>query len=316
MKKITNNSFFLVGIVTTLFACGSGDTDEGSPRTNEQILQEVREVHAVGKVVPAGDWAIIASPVAARVQRRLVQTGDTVAAGQLLLLLEPGNADLEVAEARARLMSLQAESRGTTEDLRKAELYAAELKAVYETSRRLLAQQAETRETAATDSSNWQQQESMVRALKEQIRAQRASENELSIQIQKAESQRTDFNLTAPAAGIITDLTAKVGQYVSGAEELGRIANPSEPIIEAEVDELFAADIRVGQAVVITAVGRPDTLARGRVSHASPVLADKSILYETANEGEDRRVRRIKIVPESNATLTVNAKVACTINIR
>lgn len=124
------------------------------------------------------------------------------------------------------------------------------------------------------------------------------------------------FQIKAPEAGIITDLDATVGQYVNGAEQLGRLASSLAPIVEAEVDELFAQDIRAGQPAYIIASGRPDTLARGYVSYASPVLSDKSILYDTANEGEDRRVRRIKIVPEGEVSLAINAKVACIIDIR
>ncbi len=315
MKKIINKCLWAGGLVL-LAGCQSAEKESDNSRTNEQILEEVTEVNAIGKVVPASDWAIISSPASARIQRILVQVGDSVALGQPLLVLDSGNAALDLAEARARLTSLQAEHRSAEEELHKAEVQAAALKSVHETSQRLLELGAETREQAESDRVSWQQQEQTVRALAQQLRARRATEQEQAIQIKKATNDLAGFQIGAPQAGIVTDLVARVGQHVSGAEELGRIAATLAPIVEAEVDELFAQDIQVGQPAYIVAAGRPDTLARGHVSYASPVLSDKSILYETANEGEDRRVRRIKIVPDSTVSLPINAKVACIINIR
>ncbi len=305
----------MLSAMLVFWACQSADKED-TPRTNEQILDEVTEVKAIGKVVPADDWSIISSTVAGRIQQIMVQAGDTVVRGQPLLILESGNADLDIAEARTRLISLQAENSTTNQELLKAQILANELKQIYDTSQQLLERGAETREKTETDFSNWQQQEQAVKSLELQINAQRASEREQRIRIEKAENLRTDFYLTALADGIVTDLDVKVGQHVGGTEELGRIADTLHPIVEAEVDELFADDIRVGQPVFIMAAGRSDTLARGQVGYASPVLSDKSILYETANEGEDRRVRRIKIIPEETTSLIINAKVACTINIR
>lgn len=315
MKKIINKCQ-LVGSIVLLAGCQSAEKESENPRTNEQILEEVTEVNAIGKVVPASDWAIISSPASARIERILVQAGDSVAAGQPLLVLDGGNATLDLAEARARLAGLQAEQRSAEEELRKAQVQATDLKKIYETSQRLLERGAETRERTEADYASWQQQEQTVKAQEQQLKARLASEREQAIQIEKATNDLAGFQISAPQAGIITDLNAKVGQHVGGAEELGRIAGTLDPVIEAEVDELFAQDIQVGQPAYIIASGRPDTLARGHVSYASPVLSDKSILYETANEGEDRRVRRIKIVPDSPVSLPINAKVSCIINIR
>jgi len=211
MKKIIGRNRLFAMAACVLLGCQTGGRGTPVARTNEKILQEVTEVNAIGKVVPAGGWAIVASPVAARVHKLLARAGDTVTAGQPLLVLESGNAGLEVLGARSRLANLQAENRSTLEDLRKAKLYAAELKDVYETSIRLLAQGAETRKKAAADFSDWQQQEATIRALEQKIHAQRAAEEEQTIQIQKAENQRDDFRITAPTDGVITEWTAKVG---------------------------------------------------------------------------------------------------------
>jgi len=316
--KMTTNRIFYVLFTSILFVALSscGNKKEEKQQSNKEILQEIKEIKAVGKVVSAKDWTIISSNTSARIKQLLVKDGDSVSKGQLLMQLEAGNTDLDVQQAKAQLNSLNKENKTITEDIRKAKVYADELKAKYETSKRLFEQDAETKEKMSTDYSNWQQQELTLRGLQQKQQAQQASAYEQQLEIQKAENTRSDFQIVAASSGVITDLVAKVGQSVQVAMELGKIIDVEHPMVEAEVDELFVNDVKIRQSVLIFPVGRKDQAANGRITYLSPILSEKSILYETANEGQDRRVRKIKIEIEGNNVLTINSKVDCTIRIR
>ncbi|WP_293932595.1 efflux RND transporter periplasmic adaptor subunit [Sphingobacterium sp. UBA6645] len=316
--KMTTNRIFYVLFTSILFVALSscGNKKEEKQQSNKEILQEIKEIKAVGKVVSAKDWTIISSNTSARIKQLLVKDGDSVSKGQLLMQLEAGNTDLDVQQAKAQLNSLNKENKTITEDIRKAKVYADELKAKYETSKRLFEQDAETKEKMTTDYSNWQQQELTLKGLQQKQQAQQASAYEQQLEIQKAQNTRSDFQIIAASSGVITDLVAKVGQSVQPAMELGKIIDVEQPMVEAEVDELFVNDVKVGQSVLIFPLGRKDQAANGRISYLSPILSEKSILYETANEGQDRRVRKIKIEIEGNNVLTINSKVDCTIRIR
>ncbi len=315
---MTTNRIFYVLFTSILFVALSscGNKKEEKQQSNKEILQEIKEIKAVGKVVSAKDWTIISSNTSARIKQLLVKDGDSVSKGQLLMQLEAGNTDLDVQQAKAQLNSLNKENKTITEDIRKAKVYADELKAKYETSKRLFEQDAETKEKMSTDYSNWQQQELTLRGLQQKQQAQQASAYEQQLEIQKAENTRSDFQIVAASSGVITDLVAKVGQSVQVAMELGKIIDVEHPMVEAEVDELFVNDVKIRQSVLIFPVGRKDQAANGRITYLSPILSEKSIFYETANEGQDRRVRKIKIEIEGNNVLTINSKVDCTIRIR
>ncbi|WP_286650263.1 HlyD family secretion protein [Sphingobacterium hotanense] len=313
----TNRIFYILLIFmlfVALFSCGN--KKEEKQQSNKEILEEIKEIKAVGKVVSAKDWTIISSNTSARIKELMIEDGDSVSKGQLLMQLEAGNTDLDVQQAQAQLNSLNKENRTILEDIRKARVYADELKDKYETSKRLYEQDAETKEKRTTDYSNWQQQELTLKGLQQKQQAQQASAYEQQLEIQKAQNTRSDFQIIAASSGVITDLVAKVGQSVQAAMELGKIIDVEQPMVEAEVDELFVNDVKVGQSVLIFPVGRKDQAANGRISYLSPILSEKSILYETANEGQDRRVRKIKIEIEGNNVLTINSKVDCTIKIR
>ncbi|TCR09057.1 CusB/HlyD membrane fusion family barrel-sandwich protein [Sphingobacterium sp. JUb78] len=296
-------------------ACTS-DKKPKTSHTNKQILQDITEIKAIGKIIPSEDWAIIASTTAAIIKQVLIKEGDTVQAGELLVLLDKGNITLDIEQEQTKLNAAVTENRTTVEDIEKANLNLKELQAKYETSKRLFAQNAESKEVMETDLTSWRQQELTLKGLQEKRRAQQIKEHEQYLQIQKIQNQENDFNINARKSGIIMDLTAKVGQSVGNANELGKIVNVSNPIIEAEVDELFAQDVKIGQSVTILPVGRKDNPTTGQIFYISPILSNKSILYETANEGEDRRVRKIKIQVNNNNQLPINAKVDCTIKMK
>lgn len=309
---LTAAAFFVLS--PQLVSCGASEQEVA--RTQEEILAEVDMVQAVGKVMPEGDWATLSSPVSARILELRVQEGDPVEEGQVLLVLESGTADLGLDEIRARLRSLEAEQQSTQAELEKARVRAEELSKVYQTSQQLFTRQAETRERVEADYSNWQQQEQVVKGLEQNLRAQTATQQEQRIQLRRSEEELGDFQLRAPRSGLLTELRARVGQTAAPSEELARIVDPTQTYVEAEVDELFAQDVREGMPVWLFSTGRQDTLARGEVVYASPVLSDKSILYETANEGEDRRVRRIRIAVEGQKALIINSKVDVQIQIK
>lgn len=315
MKKIIDSICIVTGIAIITIACSS-DKKPKVVQSNDELLAEISAVKAIGKIIPSEDWAIIASTTPALIKKMWVKEGDTVQSGQILIQLDQGSSDLDIKQAEVKLSSIKAENTASFEDIQKAQLRLRELQDKYETSKRLIAQSAETREVMEADYSNWRQQESTLKGLQTLRKAQQIAEKEQQIQIQKAQKQATNFQITALKSGIIMDLTAKVGQSVNNTTELGKIINISQPIVEAEVDELFAQDVKIGQSVTVFPIGRKDISTVGQVYYTSPILSNKSILYETANEGEDRRVRKIKIRLNSNNKLAINAKVDCTIKVK
>lgn len=272
-------------------------------------------VIAIGKVLPEGGWVQISSPVSAEVKDIMVKEGDEVEQGQVLMTLKENTEELDLAQSQSQLEGLKAQHQASIRDLAKQEIILKELKSKYETSKNLLAKNAETRENVDNDLSNVKQQEELISGLKSQIRANQATEKEQSIIIAKNRQSLKDYQVTAIKKGIVSELNVEIGQTINGTAELGKIVDSENIIIEAEVDELFADSVKIGQTVDINFVGKPTVIGKGKIVYLSPTLINKSILFETANEAEDRRVRRIRIEPEGNSTLLINSKVECRIKL-
>ncbi|MFD2556231.1 HlyD family secretion protein [Sphingobacterium tabacisoli] len=317
-----NNIISKIALYTVLFvplfcACSSATKkQEVDKKTPIEVLEEVKDIQAVGKIVPSVADVVISSMTMGRIHKVFVSEGDSVQLGQTLFEMERVEANLEVQQAKLQLDRLGADLKVAQEEIRKAELVVDERRQKYETSRRLFERNAETKETVALDYSSLQQQESTLKGLKKQLESQKLVIAEQDIVVQKVGRQQNELRVNALGAGILNDLNMSVGQQVSSNEELGRIVTIDNPIVEAEVDELFANEVKLGQEVLIYPMTNRNEGKKGVVIYVNPILSNKSIFYETANEAQDRRVRRIKIQIKDRSDFVINTKVDCTIKIR
>ncbi|WP_313189210.1 efflux RND transporter periplasmic adaptor subunit [Sphingobacterium sp.] len=316
MRKIINrlSIFGCFMILIALIGCKS-EKKKQEEQEKAKLSAVYGSVIAIGKVLPEGGWVQISSPVSAEVKDIMVKEGDEVEQGQVLMTLKENTEELDLAQSQSQLEGLKAQHQASIRDLAKQEIILKELKSKYETSKNLLAKNAETRENVDNDLSNVKQHEELISGLKSQIRANQATEKEQSIIIAKNRQSLKDYQVTAIKKGIVSELNVEIGQTINGTAELGKIVDNENIIIEAEVDELFADSVKIGQTVDINFVGKPTVIGKGKIVYLSPTLMNKSILFETANEAEDRRVRRIRIEPEGNSTLLINSKVECRIKL-
>lgn len=299
-----------------LQACQSKE-EKKATKSNTEIINEVNTVLGVGKVLPKDGWVVLSASVAGQITDIYVQEGDSVKAQQpLFRIKDVNNRDIELQEAKLKLSNSKAQTTINAKDIEREQLKLAELQEKLATSTKLYAKNAETLENLQADQYAVSQQRKLIESLISKQRIDRFNEQEQQLLIEKSANNIDGLVIKAPQAGIINELTAEIGQSITTSTELGKIVDNSQLIIEAEVDELFANKVAVGQIVTLYAVGRTDSIGTGKIIYASPTLMNKSILYESIGESEDRRVRRLKIQPQSNTALLINAKVECQIKIK
>jgi RND family efflux transporter MFP subunit len=186
----------------------------------------VPSVEVSGEVTtPPGGSAVMGAPIAGRVVVSgggLPRPGDQVSIGQLLATLAPTPSSPEDA-ARASLVVAEAEARA-----------ASALSQVERAERLLVDRAIPERELELA------RREADVAA--EAVSAARRAQS----LYQSAASGRGagTYRLTAPIAGVLTEVTAAPGTSVSAGDVLFRIVDPSELWIRARVPEHDAARVR------------------------------------------------------------------------
>ncbi len=298
--------------ILLLTACGNGK--ENAAPTAEPLT--VTQVVGIGKVIPQGGVVELAAPASGIVEERFFVAGDKVAAGDLILVLEKKDETLLLQESDAGIATqqLQVESarlaleqeRIALDDLRRRHLDAVELLRVGavtgEEVRRLQNDLDQGTEQLKKVENDYRLQQSRLREMQT---ARAARENDLS--------QRS---FRAPAGGTLLALTPRAGEAVTMHQPYGRIAPDGPLVVTAEIDELFADRLAVGQRCTIHLPGDSNVAATGSVTRLSPDLKRKSLFSDSGSDLEDRRIREIEVsLDEVPRTLFIESKVECRIEI-
>lgn len=199
------------------------------------------------------------SEVTGRVADVLVEEGERVSQGQVLMRLDPDafQADLEAASAGVRAAEIEIESRQARLD---------ELQRQLARQKVLLGRGLVGRETFEQLENDTRIADIAVRAGAQTLRQQRAQRDVAADRL-----ERTVF--AAPIDGLLISVDVKPGETVIAGtlnivgSDLMVLADPSVLLAELRVDEADIAQVRLGQSVQVFAASAPATPLTGEVIH-------------------------------------------------
>jgi RND family efflux transporter MFP subunit len=252
---MTRTALFAAALLATLLPDALGET----LRTAPVAAVSGERAYVAQAVVEAVRLSTIASQVPARIVELRVRAGDRVAAGQVLVRLDPRAAADQVVASQAQVAAAQAQLDAARKD--------------YERNQRLFGKHYISQ--AAMD-----QAESQFKAAQAQSRAMIA-------QAGLATTQSSFTTLTAPYAGIVAGVSAERGDMASPGMPLLTLYDPAELRVVATVPETYVAQFAAGAPVRIElsgADGRPRTID-----------AAASVLLPTADPSTHTRQVRLAL---------------------
>jgi multidrug efflux system membrane fusion protein len=180
--------------------------------------------------------------VAGKIVAREVEVGTRVRRGQVLARLDPSDYRLNIEAAKSQLAAAQADFLQAQDDLeRYRELFEKKFVSAAEFDRR-------------------QNAFNVAKARLEQAQA------ELGV----TQNQSAYTALRADQDGIITGISAEVGQVVSAGQEMMRLAQLGEKEVVISVPEGRLDELRGAQDVSITLWAAPEARFAGRIREVSP----------------------------------------------
>lgn len=233
----------------------------------------VELVRASGSIQADGDHSTpIVLPFSGQVLQVLVEPGQRVTRGQPLLRI----ASPELIDARGALITASAQRASAVEALRIAQGNLVRQKAITETAGGAMKDYLQAQADFVAAQSAARQAES----------AQRAAQDRLAL-FGRTEGVGTSAYTVyrAPVSGIVADRAVAPGQFLSSGNTtpLMTITDPARVWLVAQLAESEAANVRVGDQVVVTTPALPgrtfaatiDNVAAGLdpVSHRLPVRA-------------------------------------------
>ena len=203
-------------------------------------------VIAFGRVEPKSDVNISAE-VSEKIESLYVEEGDTVHAGDTLVVLSSGR-------YLAALSGAQAQVRQVSANLKKAQENLKRISALYE--------------SGAVSKDQLISAQTEVEVLKAQLESAKAS-------LREAQNDLNHTVILSPMDGVVTRIRAKKGEFVV----VGTMNNPGSVIMtiaqltdlqaRIDVDEADVVDLAPGQPCKIELDALPDTSFHGRVVQIS-----------------------------------------------
>jgi HlyD family secretion protein len=272
-------------------------------------------------VEAAGGVAEVRARTDGRVERVLVRVGDSVQAGDLLAELEEDALLTEVnrraAEQRAAASAAEAVSEGARPEERavsaaqveaaRRELALAEDRAAREaklisTGSTSEASELEARrglEIARARVDSLEAQLALARAggRGSDARAAQARAAAATAALQLAKSDLSRTRVVAPTSGVVLERRIDPGDTIVGTATGGppaplfEIADVTRLELRVEVADRDAAELVVGQTVLVTPEGGGDVLARATLTRLGPRLEPRTLGLGSSRVRADERVR-------------------------
>ncbi|MGA7415080.1 MAG: efflux RND transporter periplasmic adaptor subunit [Bryobacteraceae bacterium] len=270
----------------------AAETSEAVP--NVGVVQVQRSGPASDLELPGSIQAVTEAPILARadgyIQKRLVDIGDRVKAGQPLAEIEAPELDQQVLQAKANLQQAQStlDEAEANYEQGKTQLELARVTAQRWNS--LVGRGVVSKQENDQYQSQFQAQQSSVRSLEKAINAQTNGLAAAQANLSRLQKMQSYLVVRAPFDGIITQRNVDVGALVNaGATLLYRVAQMSTLRTYVNVPQANASFIRTGQAARLTVPNLPGRHFTGTIARTSSSLdpSSRTLLVEVQVPNND-----------------------------
>jgi HlyD family secretion protein len=302
--------------------------DDTVPIRTAQVQQgKIRSLISTnGKIEPLNNFEAHA-PVAASVERVLVNEGDEVRKGQLLVVLDDADARTQAARAQTQLKAAQAdlaatERGGNQEQVLNLDVELTKARTDRDSAERNLnalrklqqegaasageVREAENALTRADAQLAFVKQEQTKRYSNAEIAHVEAQRDEAQAAYDAAQDTLAKSNVRAPFDGIVYSLPVKQGGFVASGDLLLQVADLRTVQVRAFVDEPDVARLALGDPIQITWDAMPTRVWQATVTQIPSTVK----LHSARNVGEITSVvenHDLKLLPNVNVGVTITS---------
>jgi len=289
-----------------------------------------------GVVEPRDRQTNVSAAVSGRVARVLVQGGQQVSAGDVLVELESAveraalaAATADLAAARAQLLRALRGSRAEDAQAAVADAEAARARAEQarsaasrtsvlfasgsvtadEAERARLEAQALDRAAAAAEA---RAHAVLAGSRREDVQLAHAQADAAAARREQAQAAVERLLVRAPIAGQVLQVRVRAGEHSAvDAGPLVVIGDVSELRVRMDVDERDVGRVAVGQRVIVRANAYPGVDFSGQVVELGRRMGRKNVRSDEPTERNDTKVREVVVKLDSGDRLIVGQRVTC-----
>jgi HlyD family secretion protein len=208
----------------------------------------------------------------------LVKEGQQVKAGELMVKLDPADAERAVREAKVVLRRIEAEIAQSRATVAVAELDVKEAKASEDVASRGAGMGLVAGESERTAKHNAKVADANLRMRRAQVSAGHAQHETAKLAVEDAERRLTETKIFAPFDGTVLSVGVERGTIVSsaltnvsGGSAVATLADLTDLRVIGAIDEAQIGRVKVDQEVVIRVDAYPDRSFAGKVERVAPL---------------------------------------------
>ena len=276
-------SLTLAGCSRSETAQARGRDEAAKPVKTEQVRQEPvrRSVEVVGTLA-AVDEATISSEADGVVSRILVDLGDRVTAGQVMVDLDREKAQYNSEQQRAALARALARYGAAapdrlppieqTPDVQKASAELVQAKQAFDRAAELHKRQLVPRQALDDAEATLHAKQAGYDSALQNAKNLRADIDASVASLKLADRQLRDTQIRAPFDGYVQRRLVNLGQLVKATTAVMSIVRVDPLKVTAEIPERMAPWIHVGEPVTLYVDAYPGQAIAGKVSRISPAV--------------------------------------------
>jgi HlyD family secretion protein len=280
-------------IVSGLIAAGCVKSQATETRKREEpskivkaeaVKQEAvrRTIEVVGTLA-AEDQVTISSQAEGAVSRILVDLGDRVRSGQVLLELDREKLEYNLDQQKAALTRALAKYGATepgnrppveqTPDVQKAAAERDQARQAYDRADELHKRQLVPQQTLDDAQTTLRGKQAAYESALQNVRNLGADIDASNAMVKLADRQLRDTIIRAPFDGYVQKRLVSLGEFVKSQTPVMSVVRLDPLKVTAEIPERMAPWIEVGQQVEIRVDAFPDQNIAGKVSRISPAVS-------------------------------------------
>jgi RND family efflux transporter MFP subunit len=319
-------------LITMSSGCGSGGTEEGNAKGSPpgkagagrggrgerlganleiairtakvQRISIQREVDLAGSLI-SPDQAKVSSEVAGVIRQVLVELGHEVAAGQIVVKLDPKELDLALQRAKSQLRQAEAQlgidgmrlkEPPPDEQISSVRLAIAnrdDAQAQLRRAQRLRSQNLLPQADLDTVETKVKVTEASYQAAIENVQSLRATLQERRQAVELAQKKLNDTDIRASIAGQVAERLVQQGEFIRENTPVISIVQMNPLKVKTAIQERYAGIVRPGLTVEFFVESAPGQKFQGKVTNVSPSVdqATRTFAVEILVDNKNRRLK-------------------------
>lgn len=247
----------------------SGTSVTVAPVTQSRVN---RTLEATGTVAAYDLIPVLPQITGLQIRKVLVEEGEIVQPGQVLVLLDDSILQTQLSQALAQLEASQANVRQRQAALNQARTSSVDVQRTLERYQSLADQGAiskqelDTRRTSAATAS-----ESVALAAAN-ISSAEADVRNSAARVRQLQTQIEQTLVRAPAGGIVAEKMAHIGDVTSNTQKLFTMIRNGSLELQVKVPETQLSEIKIGASVRITSDADAKLRLQGKVREIAPLV--------------------------------------------